>query len=51
MYYNIRIEHLNNSDETTEEGKTIIPEAKYGVVRNHHYVVTINSLSKPGTGY
>ena len=50
MYYNIRIEHLNNSAETTEEGKTVIPEAKYGVVRNHHYVVTINSLSKPGTG-
>lgn len=50
MYYNIRIEHLNNNDPTTEEGKTIIPEAKYGVVRNHHYVVNINSLSQPGTG-
>lgn len=47
MYYNIPIEHLNNS-EVAENGT--IPEAKYGVVRNHHYVVTINKLEKIGKG-
>lgn len=47
MYYNIPIEHLNNSD-VDENGN--IPEAKYGVVRNHHYVVTINKLEKIGKG-
>lgn len=51
MYYNIPIEHLNNVDITTNEsGKETIPEAKYGVVRNHHYVVTINKLEKLGKG-
>lgn len=43
MYYNIPIEHLNNAD-VAENGT--IPEAKYGVVRNHHYVVTIDKLEK-----
>ncbi|WP_333698581.1 Mfa1 family fimbria major subunit [Bacteroides congonensis] len=47
MYYNIPIEHLNNSD-VAENGT--IPEAKYGVVRNHHYVVTIDKLEKIGKG-
>ena len=47
MYYNIPIEHLNESD-VDENGN--IPEAKYGVVRNHHYVVTINKLEKIGKG-
>lgn len=47
MYYNIPIEHLNNS-AVTDDG--IIPEAKYGVVRNHHYVVTINKLENIGKG-
>lgn len=46
MYYNIPIEHLNNSAVT--DGT--IPEAKYGVVRNHHYVVTINKLENIGKG-
>lgn len=46
MYYNIPIEHLNNSE--IENG--VIPEAKYGVVRNHHYVVTINKLENIGKG-
>lgn len=51
MYYNIPIEHLNNAAITTDEsGKKTIPEAKYGVVRNHHYVVTINKLEKLGKG-
>ena len=50
MYYNIPIEHLNNTANTEDEGKTIIPEAKYGVVRNHHYQVTINKLENIGHG-
>lgn len=47
MYYNIPIEHLNNS--AVADGGTI-PEAKYGVVRNHHYVVTINKFENIGKG-
>lgn len=50
MYYNIPIEHLNNNENTTTDQGTVIPEAKYGVVRNHHYVVTVTSLSKLGKG-
>lgn len=47
MYYNIPIEHFNNN-EIGEDGA--IPEAKYGVVRNHVYKVTINQLENPGKG-
>ena len=47
MYYNIPVEHLNNGD-VAENGT--IPEAKYGVVRNHQYVVTIDKLEKIGRG-
>lgn len=47
MYYNIPIEHLNNN-EVVENGT--IPEAKYGIVRNHHYVVTIDKLENIGKG-
>ena len=56
MYYNIPIEHYNNSENTEgmeEDGSTKyvkIPEAKYGVVRNHVYKVTINKLENPGKG-
>lgn len=50
MYYNIPIEHLNNDEITTENGKKTIPEAKYGVVRNHHYVITIDKLENMGHG-
>lgn len=46
MYYNIPIEHLNNADISNG----VIPEAKYGVVRNHRYVVTINKLENMGKG-
>ncbi|MBC5642274.1 Mfa1 fimbrilin C-terminal domain-containing protein [Parabacteroides sp. BX2] len=46
MYYNIPIEHLNNGDIANGT----IPEAKYGVVRNHHYVVTIDKLENIGKG-
>ena len=47
MYYNIPIEHLNNG---AIAANGTIPEAKYGVVRNHHYVVTIDKLEKIGKG-
>ena len=47
MYYNIPIEHLNNG-EIGSDGN--IPEAKYGVVRNHHYAITINKLKNIGKG-
>ena len=43
-YYYIPIEHLN---ENTTEG---IQEGEYGVVRNHYYNVTINSISNIGKG-
>lgn len=46
MYYNIPIEHLNNAGISNG----VIPEAKYGVVRNHRYVVTINKLENMGKG-
>lgn len=45
MYYNIPIEHLNNTK--ADDG---IKEANYGVVRNHYYVVTINELNTIGKG-
>ncbi len=44
MYYNIPIQHFNNT--YGEE----LAEANYGVVRNHWYQVTITSLSKLGRG-
>lgn len=49
MYYNIPIEHLNESNKTNGvyDG---IREANYGVVRNHHYYVTVNKLEKIGKG-
>lgn len=46
MYYNIPIEHLN----PIEDDATTIEEANYGVVRNHHYVVTVSKLDKLGKG-
>lgn len=50
MYYNIPIEHLNESNKTDDGKYNGIKEANYGVVRNHHYVVTINKLEKIGKG-
>ncbi len=44
MFYYIPIEHLNN------EYGNVLQEANYGVVRNHHYYVTINSISNLGRG-
>lgn len=47
MYYNIPIEHLlddgkyNDSDYVQKEGN-------YGVVRNHYYIITVNSIRNLG---
>ena len=46
MYYNIPIEHFNND---AVENK-VVPEAKYGIVRNHVYVLNITSLTNLGMG-
>ena len=46
MYYNIPIEHLR----TIESGQEGVKEGNYGVVRNHYYKVTINSLENVGKG-
>ncbi len=46
MYYNIPIEHYNNSAVVEK----VVPEAKYGVVRNHVYVLNVTSLSNLGMG-
>lgn len=46
MYYNIPIEHLRIFETNQADPK----EGNYGVVRNHHYVVTINSLKNVGKG-
>ena len=46
MYYNIPIEHLR----AFEANQTDPKEGNYGVVRNHHYVVTINKLENIGKG-
>lgn len=43
MYYTIPIEHLNNNEDKYAEGN-------YGVVRNHYYKVTVNSLIRVGQG-
>ncbi|MCD8203030.1 MAG: Mfa1 fimbrilin C-terminal domain-containing protein, partial [Prevotella sp.] len=40
MYYTIPIKHVNTSDE--------VGIGTYGVVRNYHYVITVNSLSNLG---
>ena len=46
MYYNIPIEHLRESDKTAEG--YAIQEGDYGVVRNHYYIITINSIKNLG---
>lgn len=46
MYYNIPVEHLRNNAADDKE----VREANYGVVRNHHYVVSVNSLTTIGKG-
>ena len=59
MYYNIPIEHLrkqapgidgtNTGNPYNEDGEIDVLEAEYGVVRNHWYQVTVNSIKNLGT--
>lgn len=46
MYYNVPVEHYNNDKIADSK----IPEARYGIVRNHVYVLNITSLSNLGKG-
>lgn len=46
MYYNIPIEHLNPIEDNQQD----VEEANYGVVRNHYYKVTVNTLENVGKG-
>ncbi|MCD8313254.1 MAG: Mfa1 family fimbria major subunit [Bacteroidales bacterium] len=51
MYYNIPIQHLNNTETTVDsDGNTVYNEANYGVVRNHWYHLTVTSLASLGHG-
>lgn len=45
MYYNIPVEHLRNEGNLADRS---FKEADYGVVRNHWYNVTINSIKNLG---
>ena len=52
MYYNIPIEHLNDGEGYAKYGdsnfKANLKEASYGVVRNHYYMLTVNSIKNLG---
>ena len=56
MYYNIPIEHLNNGSiyngkvvkYDDSNFKSVLAEADYGVVRNHYYNLTIDSITNLG---
>lgn len=49
FYYKIPIEHINDDDVSSTD--TYYPVAKYGVVRNHEYTITISEdLKGIGTG-
>ncbi len=50
MYYCIPVEHLRGGKFTVgSDLKVTVNEADYGVVRNHYYKLTINSITKLGT--
>lgn len=50
MYYNIPVAHLNDKVYDTNGDLTTWSEASFGVVRNHAYNVTINSVKRLGQG-
>jgi len=50
MYYNIPVAHLNDKTYDTNGDLTTWVEASFGVVRNHAYNVTINSVKRLGQG-
>jgi hypothetical protein len=48
MYYTVPVEHLNNGYKYNNiDGNTVV-EGDYGVVRNHYYSVTVNSIKNLG---
>ena len=50
MYYCVPIEHLRGGKVTYNDDLSVsVNEADYGVVRNHHYVLSINSIANLGT--
>ena len=50
MYYCIPVEHLRGGKYALNDDLTIsLNEADYGVVRNHHYVISINKIENLGT--
>ena len=53
MYYCVPIEHLRGGKVIYSDNKdnltVSVNEADYGVVRNHHYVLSINSIANLGT--
>ena len=51
MYYNVPIEHYRTNAPSTvydANGTVDVVEGEYGIVRNHYYQLTINSISKLG---
>ena len=46
FYYKIPIEHINNEETTA----STYPVARYAVVRNHNYQITLGDLKGIGTG-
>lgn len=50
MYYNIPIEHLREGAKYTKANfkNDGLEEALYGVVRNHYYMLTVNSIRNLG---
>lgn len=47
MYYNIPIEHLRD-DGKYNDSDYVQKEGNYGVVRNHYYIITVNSIRNLG---
>jgi hypothetical protein len=52
QYYNVPIQHFNNGETVYNEDGTIksLPTAKYGVVRNHWYQISLKTLDHIGEG-
>lgn len=51
MFYNIPVEHLNDFVSNENRKKFMVEnEGNYGVVRNHWYQITVNSISRLGQG-
>lgn len=49
MYYNVPVEHLRNSGISYKDASYTFPEADYGVVRNHYYLISIENIRHLGT--